>query len=656
MSGPDDFWASFGDDSDFEEVTCDTSTNIATEVLEQCGLQYRYAMGGPLKNMDLKRMDAMQVIHLSLLELSAQTGIIYEPVMAPDGVVDFVEVGKDVGLSGGDVYYEIQTAAYRDRCGGVMITGGKPLAKRKNTDWHPIWRGGPKEVYDTSLLVNRCIDEGAGFSQQATIVFTDPHLNSSYEDGIDNLYDITSENPYDSIIGFATYMDPNGADIGPDTSIRMQSSAKILVPIDLEVVGLGKLARRPAYAEGENPECWVSEPTSNDGVPIDIPQDFRFESVRGTMVDKFQAVTDVYVIGREIQFMRGEPRTQSAAVQEDPAYGDAIPMAFIENSYNSVFRLSQGVHYVIVYDDSTLEKGKQPRVVFADNSRPSDPIGIDGTKKNEFFIHPDCGYAAHSNISDLLVEGYILPVDKTKGIWVEEIYVTLLLDTPSIVVYNPDGANRKAYEIASRLIYLVKPLVITDEPSPVAFNGRLIDLVSSKRDHDPTTAQNFTDTDYESALDAMQGTGLTLTLSFLDEEGCEKLSEALYEYLNSGDGVEATYVCGPSTEVTLGGTAPNGGIVNSITYSYQDSNSYTISVNAGPILTGGFSQISGGPVPKVTEELSAKGTIIEDMGNHVMFKVRIDGFGERIAINMAPTILRVGDKVQCSVHNIPVEA
>ena len=38
------------------------------------------------------------------------------------------------------------------------------------------------------------------------------------------------------------------------------------------------------------------------------------------------------------------------------------------------------------------------------------------------------------------------------------------------------------------------------------------------------------------------------------------------------------------------------------------------------------------------------------------FKVRIDGVGERIAINMSPDVLRVGDKVQCSIHNNPVEA
>jgi hypothetical protein len=151
------------------------------------------------------------------------------------------------------------------------------------------------------------------------------------------------------------------------------------------------------------------------------------------------------------------------------------------------------------------------------------------------------------------------------------------------------------------------------------------------------------------------GGGMTLTLSFLDENQVVRLSGALYEYMNSGDGVESTYVCGPNCDPDLGGTGPNGGIINSITYSYQDSNSYTVSVNCGPKLVGGMSQVTGGPSPKAAESFSAKGTIIQDMGNHVYFKVRVDGFKDVVAVNMTPTVLRTGDKVNVSIHNNPVE-
>jgi len=83
-------------------------------------------------------MDAIQVIKLSLLEASANEGQIYEPIMNSEGVVEFIAIGAETGLTGDDVYYEIQTGSYRESCGGVMITGAMPLGERKEVKWKPI--------------------------------------------------------------------------------------------------------------------------------------------------------------------------------------------------------------------------------------------------------------------------------------------------------------------------------------------------------------------------------------------------------------------------------------------------------------------------------------------------------------------------------------
>ncbi len=50
-----------------------------------------------------------------------------------------------------------------------------------------------------------------------------------------------------------------------------------------------------------------------------------------------------------------------------------------------------------------------------------------------------------------------------------------------------------------------------------------------------------------------------------------------------------------------------------------------------------------------------RGTVIADLGNHIHYRVRIDGFGEQVAINCQSEVLRVGDKITCTVHNNPVE-
>ena len=656
MADPTDFWKEFGNPDSFVEVTCDDSNNLAYDVLRAYGIDSDSQVGGGLTNLDIKRMDAVQVIKLSLLQASAEDGVIYEPVMAEDGSVEFLAIGTYTGLSGGDIYYEIQSGTYREDCGGVMVTGARPLAYRRPTEWVPIWQDGPKQIYETGILHNDCIE--GGFNQNVTIVFTDPHLDTSYKDGIDNLYEITAENPYDSIMGWARYIDWDGASSDTETIVTRQNTAKILVRLN-DNPTLGTLVRRPSYAEGnfDNPNCYEGQGETvvySDGVQVPIPSEFRYENVRGTIVDKFQGVLDVYVQGLEISDMRGVPPSDLNAVNTNPAYGDADVLIRIDKTYTQLKKLSRGTHYEIAYDNVGSEEGADVYIVFADNSRVTDPILINGNELTTYKVDPECEYA--NDIEELTGEALILPSSPTGGWLIQDIYVSMVIETPSIEVYHPDGINNRALEVAESLEYLICPLVVVEEPSPVAFNGQLLDLTQGIRDHDPTTAQNFSDTELEQAYDEMSGNGMSLSLSFLEADECERLSGALYEYMNSGDGTEATYICGPEAEPKLGGTAPNGGIVNSIVYSYQDSNSYTISVNAGPMIVGGFSQVDGGPAPKGTEELSAKGTVIQDLGNHIHYKVRIDGFGERVGINMAPIVLRVGDKVQVSVHNVPVEA
>jgi hypothetical protein len=494
------------------------------------------------------------------------------------------------------------------------------------------------------------------FSQQATIVFNDPHLDSRCEDGINNLYEITKDNPYDHILGYANYIEWPGAETDKDVVIKKEDTAKILLPLPAGTLGT-LVTRPPLDTMGyDNPGCYeqggVTVTNIEEGVKLEIPAAFRFENVRETKVDKLQAVLDVYVVGIEIADMRGVPNSDADAVNKTPEKGSAICTIKIKKSYKECFKLSKGSHYVVGYSESDE---KIPYIIFIDNTRTYDPIKIDGKTPTKFNISPE---SVWQNNGSPTGEGLILPTGGTHGILVSSIFVSVLLDTPSIVVFHPDGKDKKAKTIAESLTYWVTPLVSVELPRPIAFNGEILDMKDSIIDHDPTTSQHLEDTAYEKALDAMQGNGMSLNLSFLNDGQCVKLSGALYAFLNSADGggTESTFVCGPDTDAALGGTGPNGGIINSISYSYQDSNSYTISVNTGPTILGDMSQVEGGPSPMRSEDISAVGTVIQDMGNHVNFKVRMDGFGERIAVNLSHHILRVGDKVSCTVHNNPVES
>lgn len=640
-----DFWAGFGNgDSITLDSSCSNTGSIAEDVLRSVGISVSNSGGGGLDGLDIKRMSAIQAIKLSLLEDAANRGSLKELIIDESGNARFVTVGGANGLSGADIYYEIQSDSYQQKCGGVMVIGRRPLAERLPVEWKPIW-GDSRLIFDTGKMMNNCAKEG--FTQQATIVFNDPQTDSKFEDGIDNLFEISD--PWMSIIGYAYYVDHEGDD---DTKIELQNSAKILIKLNDNK--LGTLFRRPPITTGQGiiDSCYDGmgeSPPTGGGVKVPIPESLRFTSVRGTTVDKFSGVIGVYVIGFEIYNLRGVPPNDLAAIEENPPLGSAEVWGSIVDTYRSIKTLEVGAHYVV----GPIEGGNV-EIIFADNSRVTDPIGIDGNSETTLYLDPECPFAVHKNLTS--ITGYILPTAPLKGFFIQEIHIAITLDTPSIEVYHPDGLNYRALSIAESLQFMIGALMISEKPNPIAFNGSILDQAAGIKDHDPTTTQNFQDTPVERAHDQMGGLGTTITLSCLDEDKCARLSGALYDFLNSGSGVTSTYVCGPDTTAEICGKAPNGGVIDSIVYSYQDSSSYTVSVSSGPIVSGEFAQIDGGPSLRATEEVSGSGTIIEDAGNHIHYKVRIDGIGDKIAVNMCPAVLRVGDVVQCSIHNNPVEA
>ncbi len=657
------FWENFSDGSGFVEVDCADAGqgSLAIRVLDAYSIPYSSSsayIGGELPNFDIKRMDAMQVIRQSLMEYSATEGGIWEPIVDSEGEVEFKNIGTyDSGIEG-HIYYQVQTMAYREECKGVMITGGKPLITRKPLDWKPIWGNATPVIYKMDLATTNCMRDS--FSQYATIVFPDPHMtDTAYDDGIDNLYEILT--PYESIVGWVYKKEPPEALVTKDTEITYTASSEI--PIQIGGIGtetpyIGNLIKQPTYPRGDQPACWSSigeEANYEDGVRVHIPPEFRFTSYRKTKVDTFVGISKVYVVGKDISNMMGWAKGDKAT-SPAPTEEDTDVWVTINNSGETVYELTEGIQYTVAYD--TDDDGyKIPYIVFADLSKRSDPTTYgNGKDETGVVMNIDRGCAHFDSTDNTKEEGTVLPLAETKGIWVKQIFVVAQLNTPSIVVFDPNGKDNKAMQIAEQMSYTVSPIVIVEEPNPVAFNGTLLDLQQSYQDHDPTTTQDFSDTQMELALDEMDAGGMSLTFSYLDGPQCATLSQSLYEYMNNLDGIETAYVCDPECDPKLGGVGPAGGIINSIKYSYTDSGSYIISPNEGPRLIGGFSDVSGGPTAKAAESVSAEGIVIQDMGNHIYFKVRIDGFEERIAINCSPEIIRVRDRVSCSVHNNPVEA
>ncbi len=640
-----DFWPSFGVGKAPGNITTGVGS-LAANIVRSYGLRCKTPdIGGNLTGLDIKHGDALNIIKMSLVEdsIGNRKGIYEAFVDYGSNSIEFKEVGGFSAGIGSDIYHQIQTGTYIEACSGVMIHGKDPLPVRQAPSWESLLKDAI--TYDCTAILENCnLDY---FKTFVVIVLKDPHIEgSTYANGIDNFYNI---GPFDALLGYA--ISKYSPDAPPEATIIDVKSVKIPLKLGKNKgkTVLGELAIPPIREEGSDEGvsegCFTGQTSELSGVEIDL-KELRFETEYGDTVDKFIGISGVYIVGREITTLLGRMPVGGDDESAREIWGnmDEPP------GNNIVVELTNGIHYIINYKEGV------PSIVFADRSklyRDKATYGDDVSYK----LFQGCR-AQGAGIPQWK-KGSILPTGNFAGLVVEEVWAIVDLDTPGIEIRDPNG---NADKIAESLVYDMAALVAEDQPPPIAFTGRngtrLIDQASAKPDTDPTTQQDLQHSDYENALLEMDaGGGLDLTFSFMDESDCQSLSSILFKYMNGQDGVEIVYTCGPNTNPLLGGYTTGGGVVNSIVHQYSDSGSYTVSVTeSGRLISdSNLSGITGGPTMKAMENISVKGTIVDDSGDHVYYQVRLDGMGTRLAINMNSSVLRVGDKVSCTIHNNPVE-
>ena len=79
------------------DVSCNSVGRLAEAVLDEYGMDYldtaAASTGGDLEDLDIKRMDAMTINNLSLIERAAKSGKGFiEPIVNVHGEVEFVEI------------------------------------------------------------------------------------------------------------------------------------------------------------------------------------------------------------------------------------------------------------------------------------------------------------------------------------------------------------------------------------------------------------------------------------------------------------------------------------------------------------------------------------------------------------------------------------
>lgn len=658
-------WPTFQILQEIPEVS--EKTSVAEDILTTFGIPYSGSGGGSLKNVDIKRADALSSLKTSLLEEYAKddsSGLV-EVRINESGEAEFYEVGDNNADM--DPYYTINSNNYVRPNVGVSVTGAKPKQERIIYEWYQII--GPDStnstIHDTTKLNSSCLL--SNFTTHATVTYNDPFRNSpssSWNNGMPDIFEL--ETPFDRFIGFSWRITPPSDLITPFTKIyqQSQSSIPVLLSDPAAQIGsethpdIGTLVKRKiiTYADPSLADCATFDTSvmncSSSSIPLNLTmyEGLTYETVRGTTVNKFLGVQGVFIVGIPLISCWGVPVDDAAAIAENKTENTVL-CVFSKNLYRNIIKLHESIHYAVLYDkeDATFEN--LPCFQFVNNLRYNDYASV-GTAVSFYIDYLSTDLLNLFQGADPAV-GTILPLENNNGILVEQIWAQISLDSPCFIIFDPTG---KATEIAQRLKVEILGMAIRDLPSPIAINGELIDQLDNIVDNDPTTTQELQETAMEKALLQMSsGRTLSLTLASLDEDDTATLSKKLYELLLKDNGEVYTHTCPPTDEPKVGEKGVKGGIVNVIEYSYTDQGSYLINVTEGPEYFGDFAGIDGGIYYKQTEEVSTKGTIIQDLGNHVQYMVHVDGIGPILCINGCANVLAVRDRVSITIHNNAVE-
>lgn len=649
--------------------------SVAELVLEAYDIPYVGSAGGKMFGIDIKHLDAGTALKLSLLEeFALDRDYLKEPIVNKDGNIEFVSIGRNSGNIS-DIYYYAQTQSFLMPTTHVSVTGKKQRPSRVLREWVDlISTENGARLWDTSDMKTNC--NAPNIRKYATITYNDPHLDkTSPADNIDSIYE--SRSPFETVIGWAYYLDPGltveegGNFVKEDTTVRVSSSSTVPYLISSEdeddvtsINGpyIGTLIRRqyqPLLNDEEYAPCFEDygslHQCNAETLRVQLPIDLRYESVRGTIVDKFVRISGIYFVGHELDLCFSYPLDGQKSQSELSGPDNTIVCISLNDTTPQVYKIDDGTDYTVAYDPITQEICVQ----FVNNAKY-----YDGARYGQgvpYIVWPACvlsqtGWPDEYGQPTGGVEngiGTIFPKNDGTGFLVRQIYAQVELDTPSVVIHDPEGY---ALEIAREITYEIAAITVDNVPAPVAIDGHLVDQTDGIADNDPTTVQDFTTTDYENWLSVMDGgDSVELTMATLSPFNTIALSSLLYNWINEDAGLEINYVCGPDTDPVLGGIGNAGGIINNITYSYSDQGNYTISVTEGPRVLNGLASIAGEAHVKQTEQYSGSGIVIQDNGNGVLYKVLVDGVGVKEAINGSPTMIRIGDKVSITIYNNPVE-
>jgi len=596
--------------------------------------------GGSLEGYDIVHRDAYQMIQLSLAtELTS--GDLYECYADEYGSVKFYHIGYEAGVS--NYLYKLESDNAVAPIEHVIVTGFDPPPVRVAGDSRDVL-----ETSEISILGEVGGSDFCTYKQDGYIIYPKQTEIDRYE-ADPKQYEQIVAHTYSLIVPF---FDPKFTSVDfANTSLKYDVLSSF-----------GKLQTQK----------WKSSQGPYE--PAYCADDFGVDDDTGVTLnygDDFLGIKAVYIFGYRLKHLNLDINFVNGVRVPGPANF----LVDLDTTKNETFQLSAGTDYIVVQGEDGAY-----RLIFACNVSPEYVERFDGTDSGgscTFRISPSSIYGdadinSYSDISDILnpdhvVTGYlrdgitqvtntdiyntaIFPLNEgDSGYVVNKIIVAYEFDSPCIHV--SDLRNDVSSDNLNLVKFIEYPIKMIDRPAPVSMNGQALDPSEAISDLDISTIEDLDNNNYTNAFNSLQKGDISINLPFLTQNECDSVSSTILDLAN-GRFNNNTYICSPNTRVSLGGTI-DGNVINSISYSYQDSSQYFISVTTGPKWLGEGSWSTSVRHSR-TESVTAEGTVERVSADNASCYVYIPRKEESLpCINGTKSIIHPGDKVSVTISNNP---
>jgi len=659
-------------DTDFHSTPYaaeDAQASLAYWVIEDVfGLQFNGdIVGSNLPAYDINNRDAYSMIQLSLAD-ELKDERIYECYADGEGNVHFYHI-NNTSADLGTVYYSVETTTFRIPCDNVLVYGYDPPPTRLINDKYDLFTLVNGEDYNVEPgpgpdglsadgpwyyvygdVFPNCGNFKEGWIEYNKIDWGDPKTIENT--GLYNKYN------WEELITYAYNIQVPFFQ-GGSTSVKFMQTSTRIWPLGLGYDGVVYTAGVSDISGAFEKESWIEDPETNCRVPVNPTHSLPLPY---TDTEKFVSVKDIIIYGYKFDHI--------FYLHDKGADVDPTPYVMTTTKIPDAIKLRRGTDYVVNDDGicrsaisffsnvktkyapffakkNAFKYHIHPQSVIVDQTKvidPSNPAVIGKLKDN----------ISDANIAAIYDEGPVFPLNEGQsGYLILEMYVLIEWDNPRM--HFTDERDEVTLANLKTIVVDVLPIIKRDAPAPIGHNGKLLDQTATMPDDDPTTYElwNLT-SDYQQVFDSLEKGDIKVTLPFLNEEEAVAMSGFIQRMKQEQINIpETVYVCGPDADPKLGDKTPDGGVVSDITYSYQDSSQYTITVQA----SSAWRDVGSGWNTSInmakTERLNVEGVVISAAPNNSEFVVHCEKMGPMPCLNLTKEVIAQGDKVQVTIYNNP---